>query len=71
MAEIFAVTAVVSEVICDSCGDLAAATSSDTSELTSITEPPAAELLELLAIDTIGADEVLLLVLLVVILSNP
>jgi hypothetical protein len=48
-----------------------AATSCDTSELTSMTEPPAASALELLAIETTGCPVLasLLLVLLVVVIA--
>jgi hypothetical protein len=67
MAEICVVTACVWVEICESSGARDAATSCETSELTSMTEPPAAALLELLAIDTTGAAVLLLPTLLVVI----
>jgi len=51
-AEIFAVTAWVWFVISDCCGASVAATNSDTSELTLMTEPPAAPELLLLATET-------------------
>jgi hypothetical protein len=53
------------------CGAAVAATSCDTSELTSMTEPPAASALELLAIETTGCPVLasLLLVLLVVVIA--
>ena len=50
-AEICVLTACVCVEISDCCGAAVAATSCDTSELTLMTEPPAASALELLAIN--------------------
>jgi hypothetical protein len=67
-------TACVCVEISACCGAAVAATSCDTSELTSMTEPPAASELELLAIETTGCPVVgsllLLVVLLVVVIAG-
>jgi hypothetical protein len=69
-AEICAVTACVWLLIRASWGAWVAATSCETSELTSMTEPPAAAALELLAIET-GAPVVPVAVLTVLVSTLP
>ena len=70
-AEICVLTACVCVEISDCCGAAVAATSCDTSELTLMTEPPAASALELLAIDTTGCPVLPLVLLVVVIAAYP